>query len=99
MITSFFPGRVRLRAEVFKDSFLVGKARAILQKSGAIKKIESNPVTGSVLIEYFPEKVPTEKLMSMQDFFAALANEAEHFEESKREKISNMLDELENLFA
>ena len=63
MITSFFPGRIRLRAPVFKDLNLVAKARSILAKSDAIKKIEHNPVTGSVLIEYYPSKVPMEKLL------------------------------------
>ena len=69
MITSFFPGRVRLRAPIFKETDLVEKARAILSKSDAVKNIETNPVTGSVLIEYNPAKVPMEKLLPMQDFF------------------------------
>lgn len=100
MITSFFPGRVRLRAPIFKESDLVEKARALLQKSDAVKKIETNPLTGSVLIEYSPSKVPMEKLLPMQDFFARLATEAQHFDGSAecRKKISGMLDKLENLF-
>ena len=38
MITSFFPGRVRLRAPIFKEEDLVAQARDILQKSAAVKK-------------------------------------------------------------
>ncbi len=100
MITSFFPGRVRLRAAIFKESDLVEKARMILQKCEAVKNIETNPVTGSVLIEYNPEKVPMEKLLPMQDFFASLAREAQHFDGSSesRQKISKMLSSLEGLF-
>ncbi len=97
MITSFFPGRVRLRAPVFKESDLVEKAMSILKKSDAITHIENNPLTGSVLIEYNPSKVPMEKLVSMQDFFMKLAKEAEHFDGTNREKILSMLDELESL--
>ena len=100
MITSFFPGRVRLRAAIFKERDLVEKARSILSKSEAIKNIETNPVTGSVLIEYYPSKVPMEKLLPMQDFFASLADQAQHFDgraESRR-KISDMLEKIENLF-
>ena len=82
MITSFFPGRVRLRAPIFKEEDLVAQARDILQKSAAVKKIEHNPVTGSVLIEYEPSKVPMEKLLPMQDFFTNLANQALHFDGS-----------------
>ena len=100
MITSFFPGRVRLRAPIFKESDLVEKARAILSKSDAVKNIETNPVTGSVLIEYNPAKVPMEKLLPMQDFFAKLAKEAQHFDgrDESREKILEMLSSLEGLF-
>ncbi len=100
MITSFFPGRVRLRAPIFKESDLVEKARAILSKSDAIKNIETNPVTGSVLIEYYPSKVPMEKLLPMQDFFVRLAELAQHFDgrAESREKILEMLSSLEGLF-
>ena len=100
MITSFFPGRIRLRAPIFKESDLVEKARAILSKSDAIKNIETNPVTGSVLIEYNPAKVPMEKLLPMQDFFARLAKEAQRFDgrAESREKILEMLSSLEGLF-
>lgn len=98
MITSFFPGRVRLRAPVFKDSDLVMKARRILEKSDAVKNIEHNMLTGSVLIEYHVSKVPVDKLLPMQDFFTRLASEAEHFDGKNKETISKMLDELENLF-
>ena len=100
MITSFFPGRVRLRAPIFKETDLVEKARAILSKSDAVKNIETNPVTGSVLIEYNPAKVPMEKLLPMQDFFANLAKEAQRFDgkAESREKISQMLSALEGIF-
>ncbi|MCR4822724.1 MAG: hypothetical protein K5873_07620 [Treponema sp.] len=98
MITSFFPGRVRLRAPVFKDDELVEKARSILEKSDAVKNIEHNPLTGSVLIEYHPSKVPMAKLLPMQDFFIRLAKEAENFDPGKKEKISSMLDQLKDIF-
>ena len=97
MITSFFPGRVRLRAPVFKEKDLVEKALTILKKSDAITHIENNLLTGSVLIEYNPTKVPMEKLVSMQDFFMRLAKEAEHFDGTNRKTILSMLDELESL--
>lgn len=98
MITSFFPGRVRLRAPIFKEADLVEKARLILGKSDAVKKIENNFLTGSVLIEYYPEKVPMKKLLPMQEFFTNLAKEAQRFDGSNRQKILSMLDELEGIF-
>ena len=97
MITSFFPGRIRLRAPVFKQVDLAEKARKILLKFEAVKNIEHNPVTGSVLIEYDPDKVPMEKLLPMQDFFTQLANEAQNFDgtETSKAKISKMLDDFD----
>ncbi len=99
MITSFFPGRIRLRAPVFKEQNLVAKARSILAKSDAIKNIEHNPVTGSVLIEYYPSKVPMEKLLPLQDFFLRLAKEAESYDGSKQKEILSMLSEVEKIFC
>ncbi len=100
MITSFFPGRVRLRAPIFKEEDLVSQARSILQKSDAVKKIEHNPTTGSVLIEYEPSKVPMEKLLPMQEFFTRLAVQAQNFDgsQAQKEKLSQMISTLEGIF-
>ena len=69
-------------------------------KSAAVKKIEHNPVTGSVLIEYEPSKVPMEKLLPMQDFFTNLANQAQHFDgsQAQKNKLSQMISTLEGIF-
>ena len=98
MITSFFPGRLRLRAPIFREADLVGKALPIVRKNDAVKNVENNLLTGSVLIEYDPDKVPLQKLLSMQDFFTALAEEAKHYDGTNRQKILSMLDELEKIF-
>ena len=96
MVTSFFPGRIRLRAPIFKDQALFKRAEGIIIKAtDAIKRLENNPLTGSVLIEYDIKKLPLEKLASMQDFFAKLGKEAEKFSEENRSVIEKMLDEFE----
>ena len=97
MVTSFFPGRIRLRAPVFKESDLVEKAVGILRKFPALKNIENNLLTGSVLIEYEADKVPMDKLLSLRDFFMELAKEAERFDGTNRGKIIEMLDKLNKL--
>mgnify|MGYP007070219366 CR=1 FL=1 len=97
MITSFFPGRIRLRAPIFKEQDLVSKAKSILSKCDAVETIEHNPLTGSVLITYIPEKLPMEELIAMQDFFKTLAKEAENFDGTNKQKISDMLDELSSI--
>ena len=97
MVTSFFPGRIRLRAPVFKEADLVEKAIGILRKFPALKNVENNLLTGSVLIEYDADKVPMEKLISLRDFFMELAKEAERFDGSNRDKIIEMLEKLNQL--
>ncbi len=97
MVTSFFPGRVRLRAPVFKEEDLVEKAVGILKKFPALKNIENNLLTGSVLIEYQADKVPMEKLLPLRDFFMDLAKEAEGFDGTNRGKIFEMLEKLNKL--
>ena len=94
MVTSFIPGRIRLRAPVFKDEELCAKARKILESSDAVKSVEHNPVTGSILLLYDPERVPMDKLMPMEKFFMRLGFQAMNFSQRNREQISAMLDEL-----
>lgn len=100
MVTSFFPGRVRLRAPIFRDSELVEKARGILGRCAAVRNVEHNPLTGSVLVEYDPLKVPVDRLLPMRGFFERLAAEARRFDgsEGSRGRISRMLGELEGIF-
>ena len=96
MVTSFFPGRIRLRAPIFKDEILVARAKQILEHFTALKNLEHNPVTGSVLIEYEPEKVPVEELMKLKDFFMELSNEAVRYNGTNAAKILKMLEEAES---
>ena len=98
MITGFFPGRIRLRAPVFKDTAITDRALSILKApalSSIIKEIEHNPVTGSVLIKYHPTKVPIAKLTPLLPFFKKLGKEAEAYSEKNKTVILAMLDELE----
>lgn len=99
MITSFFPGRVRLRAEVFKDSALVEKAMSILKKSDAVKNVQSNLRTGSVLLEYYPDKLPLEKLKPLKPFFMELRKDALFYSSKKHDLLMKKLDELEKIVS
>lgn len=99
IVTSFFPGRIRLRAPVFKDEELCQKAMEILSESDAVKNLQHNLMTGSILLEYDPKKVPMEKLVPMQNFFVELGKQAEKYDGSQeiRNAITNSLDELESI--
>ena len=99
MITSFFPGRVRLRAEILKDVQVTEKALEILRGSDAVKHVENNYRIGSVLLEYFPEKVPMEKLSSMQDILKDLQKLATRYSAEKRPEVLQKLEEFKSVFG
>ena len=98
MITGFFPGRIRLRASVFKDNAITERALSILKGpalSSIIKDIEDNTVTGRVLLKYHPTKVPIAKLRPLFPLFQKLEKEAQISSEKHKPVILAMLDELE----
>ncbi len=95
MVTSYFPGRIRLRAEVFKDSVIVERCLAILKQSDAVKNVENNLRTGSVLLEYDEERVPMDKLKPLKPFFEKLRSVAIVYTSKKQKEILDMLDEFD----
>lgn len=97
MITSFFPGRIRLRAEIFKDLEITNTAIAILKTSQAVRNVEYNNVTGSILLEYVPSKVPLEKLKPLLPFLQKLEREAKHYSAEAKPRILLMLNELKTM--
>ena len=62
MITSFVPGRIRLRSPMFFDTEITQTLLAVLRRVKAVRKIDLNGKTGSLLILYSSEAVPAEKL-------------------------------------
>lgn len=103
IVTSFFPGRIRLRSSVFKDKEIYEKAYKIinLHAENSVTKIERNVITGSVLVEYEPSKIPLAKLEKLKDFFFQLNDEAERFNstEASRQKILTLLKMIEEKAA
>lgn len=98
IVTSFFPGRIRLRAPVFRDTEIFERAKSIIQSStDAVKTIERNPVNGSVLITYSPEKIPVEKLAGLKTFFERLQHKAEHYTPEDKGPLMEMLNEFEQI--
>jgi len=63
MIVSFIPGRIRLRFKELKDTETAETVKERIRETPGITKVEINPVTGSVLVEYDPAILPEEKLM------------------------------------
>ncbi len=96
IVTSFFPGRIRLRSPIFKDDEIFEKANKIIQvhASSSVTKIERNCTTGSILLEYDTQKLPLKKMEALKDFFLKLNHEAERYSDRNREKILSLLDEI-----
>jgi len=65
VIVSFVPGRIRLRFKELKNPATAEIAKARIGEMPGIANAEINPATGSILIEYDSEALPTEKLMEI----------------------------------
>ena len=62
-VTSYFPGRIRLRAPFLKDQDIAGAMMDVVRASGLSDQLTYNPRTGSVLVEYCPERLPDPELL------------------------------------
>lgn len=98
IVTSFFPGRIRLRAKIFKDKEICDKALSVLKEldNDSITNVQNNPITGSVLIEYIPEKIPTEKIEALKDKLKKLNYIAENYSIEKKQEVFTLISEIEN---
>ncbi len=75
MIASFFEGRVRLRANALKKVEIVGKVVNLLQNKDGIVRCNSNLRTGSLVVEYDPQKISHEDLTLAAEFLRPLLEE------------------------
>jgi hypothetical protein len=64
MITSFIPGRIRLREARLKDPDFAAAMAAALKTQTGVTKASANPVTGGLLLEYDQDKVDTESVLT-----------------------------------
>ncbi len=98
VISSFFPGRIRIRDKVFRDSEISQSLRAAIEWHDAIKKIEHNLTTGSVLIEYAPEKLPVSALSALSGELLSLKKLCDRYnlreDETLRSQILGKIAEL-----
>ena len=98
-VSSFFPGRIRIRDEVLKDSEISSALRKAIEWHESVKRIEHNLRTGSVLIEYSPARLPLEKLSALQTELLSLKSLCERYDgrgkDAILEKISALREKLE----
>lgn len=96
IVSSFFPGRIRLRNEVFKDAEIYSALYSAVGNHPAVKKIERNEITGSVLLEYIPEKLPVDKILALQSELLALGKLAEFYSAKNKSEILRKIKEIES---
>lgn len=70
-ITSFVDGRVRLRHPALKDAATAELVTAVVSGVDGITAVQANPVTGSLLIFYDPDKLSREQLLELAEQGAA----------------------------
>lgn len=99
IVTSFFPGRIRLREAVFKDPVIVEECLKILKTSDAVTNVQNNYTTGSILLEYDPDKVPMDKLEPLVPFLKELERLSHNYNGKNREIILEKLKELKEIFG
>lgn len=72
VVSSFFPGRIRLRALLLQDADICAALKTALEQQPAVHKVEYSTHTGSILIEYESDKLPIKKLHALKDELAEL---------------------------
>jgi Heavy metal associated domain 2 len=91
-LTHYIPGRVRVRISKVKgNASLAEEIRQNFSAIAGIHKVEANPLTGSVLVEYDPQTVGSlGSLIDMADTFGVLPGGLDS------ENIEQLLDDLMN---
>ena len=59
IVTSFIPGRIRLRSRIFRDDDIASAFTSLLDATGIVTGIERNANTGSFLVSYRAECIPS----------------------------------------
>lgn len=70
IVTSFFPGHIRLRGAIFKDSELANAAIKAIKGVGFSGTFTHNPKTGSILVEYDPSQITKDKVDRLRPMLA-----------------------------
>lgn len=98
IVTSFFEGRVRLKASLFKNSEISKQIYNILTASKAVENITINETTGSMLIEYSPSKIPILKLKKAMPYFEKIKEIYEVYGDESVPEILLIIKEMDNFF-
>ncbi|MDR2179626.1 MAG: hypothetical protein LBP21_04920 [Synergistaceae bacterium] len=72
MIESFIEGRVRLRSPLFADEAFAERLKSELLAIDGVQKVEINPRTKGLLLEYDKHRLPLSRLTRVSSLFAQM---------------------------
>lgn len=98
IVSSFFEGRVRLKASLLKNSEISRQITDMLTASKSIENITVNEITGSMLIEYSPSKIPLLKIKKSMPYFEKIREIYEIYGEEAVPEILSIIKEMDNFF-
>ncbi len=98
IVSSFFEGRVRLKATLFKNREISSQITNMLLASNSVENITVNEITGSMLIEYLPSKIPLLKIKKAMPYFEKIKNMYEIYNEDAVPEILSIIKEMDKFF-
>ena len=98
IISSFFEGRVRLKAPLFKNNDICNEISNILLATNGVENVIINNTTGSILIEYNPVKIPLLKIKKAMPYFEKIKEMYDEYEDEAIADILLIIKEMEKLF-
>ncbi|MBQ8384884.1 MAG: hypothetical protein IJX45_08100 [Spirochaetaceae bacterium] len=98
-VTSFFPGRIRLRGEIFRDMEIASALRQAVEWHPAVQEIQLNQRTGSVLISYDENLLPMARIGALSAQLLELRALCLHYAPKKKPVILEMINRISRSFA
>lgn len=98
-VTSFFPGRIRLRGEIFRDAEIAWALRQAVEWHPAVQEIQHNLRTGSVLICYDEKLLPMARLEALSAQLLELRDLCLHYAPRKKPVILERIAGISRSFA
>ncbi len=98
-ITSCFAGRIRLRGAVFRDMEIATALRKAVEWHPAVRQIEHNPRTGSVLISYDEKLLPMARFEALSAKLLELRDLCHHYSPRKKAVILSRISVISKDFS
>lgn len=98
IISSFFEGRIRLKAHLFKNKKICDEISIILFSINGVENITINNITGSILVEYNPVKIPLLKIKKATPYLEQIKEIYDEYEDEAIDDILLIIKEMEKLF-